>query len=137
MSRLGLRSRLFLVVVATVAVVLAALLAVFNLVLDDTLDGNARDLAQSRATAEVSSLRFERGELKAGGVPDDRSADAYLWIFAGSRVLEQPAADSVLNRAARNLSGVSTRFSDVAETDTRLYAAPVPVRGRRVRPRVP
>jgi signal transduction histidine kinase len=132
MSRLGLRSRLFLVVVATVAVVLAALLAVFNLVLDDTLDGNASDLARSRATAEVSSLRFEGGELKAGSVPDDRSADAYLWIFAGSRVLEQPSAAPVLERAAQGLAGAQSQFTDVADTDTRLYAAPVVVRGRRV-----
>jgi signal transduction histidine kinase len=132
MNRLGLRSRLFIVVVATVAVVLAALLAVFNLVLDDTLDGNARDLARSRAAAEVSSLRFERGELKAGGVPDDRGADAYLWIFAGSRVLEQPSAARVLQRAAHGLAGAQPQFVDVGDTDTRLYAAPVVVRGRRV-----
>lgn len=131
MSRLGLRSRLFIVVVATVAVVLAALLAVFNLVLDDTLDGNARDLARSRATAEVSSLRFEHGELKPGGVPDGRSADAYLWIFAGSRVLERPTAAPRLERAALSLAGASPHFVDVGDTDTRLYAAPVVVRGRR------
>jgi len=132
MSRLGLRRRLFLVVVATVALVLAALLAAFNLVLDRTLDGNARDLARSRAAAEVSSLRFERGELKAGGVPDDRGADAYLWIFAGSRTLEQPSAAPVLQRAARSLAGARPQFTDVADTDTRLYAAPVVVHGGRV-----
>src|ERR1700741_5280179 len=132
MSRLGLRSRLFLVVVATVAIVLAALLAVFNLVLDGTLDGNARDLARSRATAEISSLRFEGGELKAGGAPDDRGADAFLWIFSGSRVLEQPAAAAELDRAAHGLAGASRQFADVASTDTRLYAEPVLVHGRRI-----
>ena len=132
MSRLGLRSRLFIVIVATVAVVLAALLAIFNLVLDGTLDANARDLARSRAAAEVSSLRFEGGELKTGGVPDDRGADAYLWIFAGSRVLEEPPAASVLQRAAHRLAGAQPQFVDVGDTDTRLYAAPVVVRGRRV-----
>ena len=131
MSRLGLRSRLFLVIVATVAVVLAALLAVFNLVLDDALDGNARDLARSRATAEVSSLRFEHGELKTGGVPDGRSADAYLWIFAGSRVLERPPAAPRLQQAALSLAGAPPHFLDVGDTDTRLYAAPVVVHGRR------
>ena len=132
MSRLGLRGRLFVVVVATVAVVLTALLAVFNLVLDGTLDGNARDLARSRATAEVSSLRFEHGALKAGAEPDGRSADAYLWIFAGTRALERPSASRVLERAAQSLAGASPHFVDVSDTDTRLYAAPVVVRGRRV-----
>jgi signal transduction histidine kinase len=132
MSRLGLRGRLFLVVVATVAVVLAALLAVFNLVLDGTLDGNARDLARSRATAEIASLRVVRGELTAEVAPDERSADADLWIFAGSRVLERPAAASLLNGAARRLAGATRKFTDVASTDTRLYAAPVIVHGRRV-----
>jgi signal transduction histidine kinase len=132
MSRLGLRSRLVLVVVATVALVLAALLAVFNLVLDGTLDGNARDLARSRATAEVSTLRFERGELKAGHAPAGRGADAYLWIFAGPQVVEQPAATPVLQRAARRLADAAPHFADVGDTDTRLYAAPVVVRGRRV-----
>ena len=132
MRRLGLRSRLFIAIVAIVALVLAALLAVFNLVLDGTLDGNARDLARSRAAAEVSSLRLENGELKTGGVPDDRGADAYLWIFAGSRILEQPPAAPVLQRAAHGLAGAQPQFVDVGDTDTRLYAAPVTVRGRRV-----
>jgi signal transduction histidine kinase len=132
MSRLGLRRRLFLVVLATVALVLTALLAVFNLVLDGTLDGNARDLARSRAAAEVTSLRFEHGALRTGSVPNDRSADAYLWIFSSSRPLEQPSAAPVLQRAAHSLVGAPAQFLDVADTDTRLYAAPVVVRERRV-----
>jgi two-component system, OmpR family, sensor kinase len=132
MSRLGLRSRLFVVIVATVAVVLAALLAVFNLVLNHTLNVNARDLARSRAAAEVASLRFDRGELKAGDVPAGRGADAYLWVFAGPRVLDEPRAAPVLQRAARSLAGASPQFGDVGDTDTRLYAAPVIVHGRRV-----
>src|SRR5437899_2701793 len=85
MSRLGLRRRLLLVVLATVALVIAALVAGFNVLLARTLDGDARDLVRSRAAAQVASLRIDHGRLSVGKAPDGRSSDAYFWVFAGAR----------------------------------------------------
>ena len=118
MRRVGLRRRLLLVVLATVAIVVAGLVAGFNLVLGTTLDRNARDLVHARATAERASLRVERGHLVVGQAPDNRSSDAYVWIFDGNRVLDGPRAPAVVDQAVRRLAVGPARYVDVPSTDT-------------------
>jgi signal transduction histidine kinase len=130
MSRLGIRRRLLLVVVATLTVAMAALVAGYNVVLARNLDHSASDLARSRAEARVASLHVAGGELQVGEAPDEAAADAYLWVFAGNRVLEQPRVATAVARAAHSLASGARRFLDVA--DTRLYADPVVSDGRRV-----
>jgi two-component system OmpR family sensor kinase len=132
MSRLGIRHRLFLVVVATVGVAVVALVLAFNLVLARTLTRDSRDLARTRAAAQLSLLSVKHGRLVAGEAPDDAASDAYVWIFSGSRPLEQPRTGATVYRAARALAAGPARFADVSSADVRLYAAPVVVRGRRV-----
>src|SRR4051794_41970460 len=90
MSGLGLRRRLVLVVGAAVAVTLLGLIAGFNVMLGHLLERDARDLARSRAVAQVDSIRTSGDRLSVGEAPDDRAADAYLWIFAGRRAPRQP-----------------------------------------------
>ena len=132
MSGLGLRRRLVLVVGAAVAVTLLGLIAGFNVMLGHLLERDARDLARSRAVAQVDSIRTSGDRLSVGEAPDDRAADAYLWIFAGRRALEQPRVPTAVDRAAHELAGGSARFRDVGRSDTRLYAAPVVVHGKRL-----
>ncbi|HEY6069213.1 MAG TPA: ATP-binding protein [Gaiellaceae bacterium] len=129
MSRLGLRRRLLFAVGAAVAVALVGLVAAFNLILGHVLDRDARDLVRARAIAQVASVHTSGGRLRVGETPDDRSADAYLWIFEGGRALERPRAAAEIDRAARELAGGGPRFRDVAGSDARLYAAPVVVAG--------
>jgi signal transduction histidine kinase len=132
MSRLGLKRRLLLVVLATVALVVAALVAGFNVLLARTLDGDARDLVRSRAAAQVASLRIDHGHLSVGEAPDGRSSDAYVWVFAGAQPLERPNTGAAIDRAARGLAAGPARFVDVARSDTRLYGTPVVAGGRRI-----
>ena len=132
MSRLGLRRRLLLVVLATVALVIAALVAGFNVLLARTLDGDARDLVRSRAAARVASLRIDHGHLSVSEAPDSRSSDAYVWVFAGARPLERPNTGAAVDRTARGLAAGPARFVDVARSDTRLYGTPVVAGGRRI-----
>jgi signal transduction histidine kinase len=132
MTKLGIRRRLLLAVVAAVAVALAGLVVGFNVILARTLDRDARDLVRSRADAQLASLRTDRGSLIVGKVPDDRSANAHVWVFAGRRTLERPRVAPAIDRAARSLAGGRARFLDVPSTDTRLYAAPVVADGERV-----
>ena len=132
MRRLGLKGRLLLAVGAAVAAALLGLIAGFNVILGHVLDRDARDLARARAVAQLDSIRTDGGRLRVGEAPDDRSADAYLWIFAGTRALEQPRATAAIDRTARELAHGRARYLDVAGSDTRLYAAPVLVGGKRV-----
>jgi signal transduction histidine kinase len=114
-----------LAVVAAVALAVLVLVAGFNIVLARVLDHDARDLVRSRAVAQVDSLGTEGDRLSVGEAPDDRSADAYLWVFGAGRALERPRAAPAIDRAARSLAGGPSRFLDVPSSDTRLYATPV------------
>ena len=131
MSRLGIRRRLLLVLMTAVAAALAVLVVSFNVLLDRTLSGNADDLVRARAAAELALLRPEHGRLALGETPDDAAVDAQVWVFAAGHVLEQPRAGAQVQAAARRLAGGPVRLADVPSADTRLYATPVVIRGRR------
>jgi two-component system, OmpR family, sensor kinase len=132
MNRVGLRGRLQFAVGIAVAVALVGLVSGFNLILGHVLDRDARDLVRARAIAEIDSLRVSGGRLTVGESPDDRAANADLWVFSGRRTLEAPRVAPSIDRAARALAGGQARFLDVAGSDTRLYAAPVTSRGTRI-----
>lgn len=132
MKRLSLRGRLQLAVGVAVAAALVGLVGGFNLILGKVLDRDARDLAHARATAALGWVRTGGGRISVGETPDDRAGGAYLWVFAGSRTLEQPRAAAVINQAARMLAAEPGRYLDVPASDTRLYAAPVTSGGRRL-----
>lgn len=130
MRALGLRRRLWLVVLATVAVAVAALVAGFNVVLMRTLDRDAHDLVRSRAVAELNALRFEHEHLAVGESPDARGPDSNLWVLEGARVLERPRVGEAVDVAARRLAAAGR--GSVETSDTLLYALPIVHGGRRV-----
>jgi signal transduction histidine kinase len=115
-----------------VAVALVGLVSGFNVILGHVLERDAKDLVRARAVAEIDSLRVSNGRLSVRESPDDRAADVDLWVFSGSRTLEQPRVDPTVDRVAATLANGPARFVDVSRTDTRLYAAPVTSRGKRI-----
>ena len=125
MKPLGIRRRLLLAVVAVVAVAVAALLLGFNVLLQSTLDKSSKDLLRARAAEQVSLLRASGGELTLLDAPDAAGPEANAWVFSHGRVLEKPRAGARINAQAHRLAGSSKRFVDVADSDTRLYAAPI------------
>jgi signal transduction histidine kinase len=132
-SRLGLRARLELSVIGAVALSLVLLLGAFNVVLRHRLSADANNAAIARASAELAALRVVDGRLTVPELPDAAAPDAQTWAFAGGRILEQPRADPVTERAAERVAGSPVRGSvDVRATDTRLYAVPVVSDGRRL-----
>ncbi len=132
MTSLGIRRRLLLTVLAAVVLALVALVAGFNVLLGRTLDHDARDLVRSQAASVLATLRVGNGRLSVGEAPDARTPDAYSWVFAGSRPLEQPHAPPAVDRAAAALTRGGARFIDLAANDTRLYAQPVVDGGTRI-----
>jgi two-component system, OmpR family, sensor kinase len=132
MSRIGLRTRLFLVVVTAVAISVLALIVGFNFILARSLDHDSRSLAQSRAAAERSLVRVNGGRLTMAESPNDAAEDAYLWVFANGKAIEQPTAHGVVSTAAATLQQGHARFLDIGSADARLYAEPIVVNGRRL-----
>ncbi len=131
MSSVGIRRRLFLVVVVTVGVAVAALVLGFNLILARTLTHDSRDLARTRASAQLALLTTDHGRVTVREAPDAAAADAFIWVFSRGTVLEQPRSGASVYAAARALATGGARYADVPGADIRLYAAPVVSGGRR------
>ena len=133
MTRLGIRRRLVLVVVAAVAGAVAALVVGFNLVLWRMLDNNSHDVLRSRAAAEIATLQPIAGDVRLGEPPKGAAPDRNAWVFSRGSLLESPrGASAALNEAARELARGRGGFRDVQASDVRLYGVPVKDRGRRL-----
>jgi signal transduction histidine kinase len=133
LRRLSLRARLTAGAVAGAAVMLAVLIVAFNLVLDARLRADADNLLRERATTVLRGLGTVNGRLSVIEAPDLSAIDAQTWIFAGERVLEQPAhVDTRNHRAAVALAASGAGFETVEATDTRLLAVAVRRASRRL-----
>src|SRR4029077_12059612 len=123
--------RLLLVQLAAVGAAVGALVFGFNIVLERTLDQDARNLVHSRADAELGSIRVEGGK-PAGGATLARSSDSDVWVAAGTRLVERASGPVAVQRPVRGLFGGPARYVDVPGTDMLLYAAPVILSGNHV-----
>jgi two-component system, OmpR family, sensor kinase len=122
----SLRTRLTVSAVVGAAITLAALVAAFNLVLDARLRAEGDNVLRERATTVLRGLGTVDGRLSVLEAPDQGAIDAQTWIFAGQRVLEQPAgADPRNQQAALALAQAGPGFRTVDATDTRLEAVPI------------
>ncbi len=126
----GLRGRLLLSVLIALGLVLTGLTAGFNLVLTTRLDRDASGVVQARAGAELAVLHVGPRGITLGEAPDATAPDAQIWVFAGTKALEQPRSAPADHLAATALARGDGTRRDVASTDTRLYALPV-VSGQR------
>jgi signal transduction histidine kinase len=131
--RLSLRTRLTASAVVGAALTLAALIVVFNVVLDARLRSDADNLLRERATTVLRGLGTVDGRLSVIEAPDLGAIDAQTWIFTGERILEQPAqVDSRTRQAAIALASSGAGFATVDASDTRLLAVPVQRAARRL-----
>ena len=128
----SIRGRLFVTVVVVVGVALAAMIAGFNLLLQHNLSRGADQLVRARAAAELALVRTHNGGVTLGETADDAAVDSNAWVFVGPRTLEAPHAGPELTATARALAARASARSDVAKSDTRLYAVPIISDGRRL-----
>jgi signal transduction histidine kinase len=131
MSRLPIRHRLLLAVVAAVGAALAALIVGFNLLLGHNLRDDADRLARTRAVAELGVVAIKHGHVAVVETPDDLAPDSFVWVFSGNKMVEAPAASAAVTAAARTLARHAPGFSDAPGASTRLYGSPVVLAGRR------
>jgi signal transduction histidine kinase len=131
--RLSLRARLIAGAVAGAAIALATLITAFNLVLDARLRTDADNVLRERATTVLRGLGTVDGRLSVIEAPDLGAIDAQTWIFAGERILEQPAqVDPRNQQAALALARSGVGFRTVDASDTRLLAVSVRQGARRL-----
>ncbi len=126
-----LAGRLTLMAVLATAATLAVLTATFNLLLERSVDRDVDGRLRARAAAALTTLSVGRGGLRVGEAPDDRAVDDQIWIYAGARALERPAAGRRVQALADRLAGGPARFVDISPQAGRLYAVPIVEHGRR------
>lgn len=136
MTRLGplrdVRTRLLALVLCALAVALGAATYGFNVLFAHTSARDADTLLRSRADSERSVLQVRGNRIVVAETNDDLLGDSNVWIFDGMRAIETPRSSRDVDAAARALASGGARFFDVPGTDTRLYASPVVLGGRRL-----
>lgn len=129
MRTAGLRRRVVLAALGTVAVALGVVTAAFNLVLDARLSRDANQVVRSRAQAQLATLAVTDGRLRVQETPNDALLDERVWVLdAAGSVLERAPGPPGLQRAVARLAvGATERHLDLE--DLRLLALPVRARG--------
>jgi signal transduction histidine kinase len=133
-SRLTLRGRVMVAAIGILAAALAGLSIGFNLLLDHQLDSDASTVLRNRAAAQMATIDVSGRGVRVEESPNDAALDQQAWVFAGRRVLEQPAATPAAVRSAvAGLVGGSRRQERSAGGDARLLAVPLRDSGGRLR----
>src|SRR5439155_19009808 len=89
MSRFSLKRRLVLAATGAVALMLAALTVVFNVVLDQRLSDDARNVVQSRAQAGVAVTVVKEHGISVVEPKNDNPLDERVWIYQGTHPVER------------------------------------------------
>ena len=127
-----LRGRVVLGAVAALAVGLAALVLVFNLLLAGSLRSDVNSRLESRAAAALTTVSVRDGKVVTEEGPGDAALDSGVWVFQGPRAIERPPATAGLQRAAAALTSSGDRFGETTDAAYRLHAVPIRDGGREV-----
>ena len=128
MSRLTLRGRVTLAAVVVLAVGLAALSILFNVLLAQSLSSDASAVLRNRAAAQLATLDLSHGGLRLVEGTSDAALDREVWVIAGGRLVERPAVESAqTERAVASLASVPRATERTVGDNVRLRA--IPVRG--------
>jgi two-component system, OmpR family, sensor kinase len=126
------RTRLFLIVVAALAVALISATIAFNLLLAHGAARDADSLLRQRVNSERSQIQVVDGHVQIAETLDDALADSSVWVFDGTQVVERPRSRPATLAVARQLATEKMQFRSVQGTDERLYGVPVVSHGKRV-----
>jgi two-component system, OmpR family, heavy metal sensor histidine kinase CusS len=116
-----LRGRLSLVALTTAALLMTVLTVTFNTVMDRHLQHQADDQLRNRAAAVETTIDTSGRRVRVLETVNDRLLDANAWIYAGTRLLEQPpatTAGSTLTRAANRLAAQGERACSTVDAQS-------------------
>ncbi|MFE7211211.1 sensor histidine kinase [Streptomyces sp. NPDC001698] len=124
-----LRGRLSLVALTTAALLMTVLTVAFNAATSRHLQHQVDDELRTRAAAVATTVDTSGPRVRVVETANDQLLDTNVWIYAGTRLLEQPpatTAHSTLTRAAVHLAAVGRRACEtVPAENVRLCSQPV------------
>jgi signal transduction histidine kinase len=126
LSRMGVRDRLLVVVVATVAVALVTMTIAFNILLSGLLASDIDDRLGALVNDASRSLRIEGGGISLPRPTGDiKELGSQIWVFAQGKTVSTPAVDPEIEEAAKALQDRPYAFVDVPGHDVRLLGVPI------------
>lgn len=132
-SRMGVRDRLLLAVLATVAVALVTMTVAFNLVLSTSLKSDAEKRLQTMVLEESRIIRVTGGQVSLPQPTGDiKEMGSQIWVFVNGYAVSDPGVDPAIAEAAKALNGQPAQFVDVPEHEVRLYGVPLWNEGERI-----
>ncbi|MEA2482177.1 MAG: hypothetical protein QOC55_124, partial [Thermoleophilaceae bacterium] len=120
-----LRGRLTVAVVSGSLLLIVALIAGFNVVLRDQIHNDLDTRLRERASAALANVVVRGDKVAVREAPGDEAIDQQVWVFAGTRAIEQPTGSPAADAAAAAAARSRHRFSDAGTLDLRFYALPV------------
>jgi two-component system OmpR family sensor kinase len=132
-SRMGVRDRLLLAVLATVAVALVTMTVAFNLVLATSLASDADERLQAMVTDQSKSITLTNGQVSLPRPTGDiKQLGSQVWVFVGGYTVTAPAVEPTIAEAAKALDGQPAQFTDIPDYEVRLYGVPLYNEGERI-----
>ena len=126
LSRMGVRDRLLVVVLATVAIALVTMTVAFNVLLGVLLASDVDDRLNALVTDTSHSLRDDGGVISLPRPAGDiKELGSQIWVFAGGKTVSTPAVDPEIEAAAKALQDREYTYVDVPGHDVRLLGEPL------------
>ena len=108
-----------------VAAALVLMVGGFNFALHYVLDREANQAVMDRASARLATLQVTDGKISIREDQPDTALDVGTWVFQGTRAIERPGSEGVLEQAAERLIGGSATIVSVENAQTRLASLPI------------
>ncbi len=132
-SRMGVRDRLLLAVLLTVAVALIVMTVAFNLLLTVSLSKDADERLRRLTVDESGRISIVNGRVTLPQPTGEiQELGTQIWVFVSGATVSAPNVEPALEAAARALDGQPAQFVDVPEQEVRLYGVPLYYEGERV-----
>jgi signal transduction histidine kinase len=123
---MGVRDRLLLAVLATVAIALVTMTVAFNLLLSVSLSSDADKRLKTMVDATDHAIRItDRGIDLPNPTSDIKELGSQVWVFLGGATVSGPDVDPVIEAAAKALDGQLAQYVDVPAQEVRLYGVPL------------
>ncbi|NLE10614.1 MAG: HAMP domain-containing histidine kinase [Actinobacteria bacterium] len=125
-SRMGVRGRLLLAVLATVAVALIVMTVAFNYLLSVSFRSDADDRLRNLALDESSRISISNGRVTLPQPTGEiQEFGTQIWVFVSGATVSSPNVEPNLQAAAKSLDGQPAQYLDVPEQEVRLYGVPL------------
>jgi signal transduction histidine kinase len=130
-SRLGVRARLLLAILSTVAVALVTMTVVFNVFLIALLTSDIDERLKTMAFDASGTISIVGGSVSLPRPSGDiKAMGSQVWVFVGGKAFSSPDVNAVIDEAARALRETvqaegQARFVNVPDQEVRLFGVPL------------